>query len=304
MIKIQENKVSIIILTWNKLRCTKLCLNSLYKNTKYPNWELIIVDNNSSDGTQIYLNHFQKNHINCKTIFNSKNEGFARGNNQAITKAHGHYILFLNNDIFITPNWLNHLMICMLSKSNVGIVGAKLIYPQNKKIQHAGVVFSPSGKPFHIYRNQNPSKKCVNVQKTYNAVTAACMLVKRTLLDELKGFDENFKLGSYEDIDLCLRARLKNYLILFCPQCKVYHYEYSTSRQFKSFNRLAKKNFEIFMQKWSKLLKHFNDPALSFYLKFKYRVIEAIEKIIPSFFLQKLQTVFFYSKLSKYLITY
>lgn len=296
MEKPTENLVSIIILTWNKLKFTKYCLYYLYKYTTYPNWELIIVDNGSTDNTPQFLKKFQETHENCRIFLNTQNLGFAKGNNQGITNAKGHYLVFLNNDVFVTANWLFELINCLKSNPQAGIVGTKLLYPHTRKIQHAGVVFSLKGKPFHIYRNQKSTDKRVNIQKSYDAVTAACMLVKRSLLEVIGGFDERFRLGGYEDVDLCLRARLKKAVILYCPKPGILHYEYGSSQQIERFNEIAKSNFRIFMQKWSKLFKYYRDPALTFASNLKYQllslqVIEAIKNRIPSKIWGKLQKI-------------
>lgn len=294
MEKTTENSVTIIILTWNKIQFTKYCLYYLYKYTNYPNWDLIVVDNGSTDETQQFLKKFQRTHENCQIILNSRNLGFAKGNNQGIKQAKGQYIVFLNNDVFVTANWLIELVNCSKSDPNVGIVGTKLIYPQNRRIQHAGVVFSLRGKPFHVYRNQKSTDKQVNIQKSYNAVTAACMLVKRNLIEELGGFDERFKIGGYEDVDLCLRARLKKYIILYCPKSEMLHYEYGSSQQIERFNEMAKRNFSIFMKKWGYLFKFYVDSALTFSSKLKYQflslqLLEAIKNLIPSKIWRNLQ---------------
>jgi len=289
MEKATENSVTIIVLTWNKLKFTKYCLYYLYKYTEYPSWDLIVIDNGSTDNTPQFLKGFQKTHENCQIILNSRNLGFAKGNNQGIKKAKGQYIVFLNNDVFVTANWLTELLNCIHSSPNIGIVGTKLLYPHNRKIQHAGIVFSLRGKPFHIFRNQKSTNIRVNIQKSYNAVTAACMLVKRSLIEELGGFDERFRIGNYEDVDLCLRARLKGYKILYCPKSEMLHNEYGSSRQIERFNEIAKRNFNVFIKKWGGLFKCYIDPALTLSLKLKYQFIETIKNLIPSRILRKLQ---------------
>jgi len=304
MATFENGLASIIVLTFNKLQFTKNFLKYLYKNTKYLPWELIIIDNGSTDGTPQFLKKFQEKVENCHLILNSDNFGFAKGNNQGIKAASGCYIIFMNNDVFVTPNWLNNLIICLESNHKIGIVGAKLVYPRIRKIQHAGIVFSPNGKPFHIHRYRNTTNKNVNTKRTFNAVTAALMLIKKDLLDELGGFDEAYKIGSYEDVDLCLRARLKDFLILYCPQSEAIHYEFTSSRQFKEFNQIAKANFKIFLEKWGHLLKHYKDPALTIYLKMKYLVIDAVDRIIPSKFLMKLQQTRLYSMFRENISTY
>jgi len=298
MEEITENLVSIIILTWNKVKFTKHCLHYLYKFTNYSNWELIVVDNGSTDETQLFLKQFQTTHDNCEIILNDRNLGFAIGNNQGIKKAKGQYLVFLNNDVFVTSNWLTELINCLKANPKVGIVGTKLVYPQSRKIQHAGVVFSLKGKPFHIYRNQRSTNRRVNIQKLYDAVTAACMLIRGNVIKELGGFDERFKIGGYEDVDLCLRARLRKYKILYCPKSEMVHYEYGSFRQIERFNEIAKENFKIFMKKWGKLFKYYVDSSLTFYLKLKYQFlslqfIEFVKNLIPLKLWQKLQKMFY-----------
>ena len=135
----------------------------------------------------------------------------------------------------------------------MGIVGAKLIYPHNRTIQHAGVVFSPNGKPFHIYRGRKFNNKSVNIQKDYNAVTGACMLVKKQLVDELNGFDEKIPLGWGVDIDYTYAVEqlgLKVYLIDYWVN---HHPNYETGHEHEkvdNINELKNKAFEYMRKKW------------------------------------------------------
>jgi len=115
-------KVSIIILTYNNLDYTRQCLESIFQKTEDVRYEIILVDNNSADGTRVYLKNLASEHTNLQVILNTNNEGFARGNNQGAAAAEGEYLVFLNNDVVVTRGWLRGLL-RHVDDPNVGLVG-------------------------------------------------------------------------------------------------------------------------------------------------------------------------------------
>lgn len=283
-------KVSIIILTWNKLETTKKCLNFLEKNTNYPNWEAIIVDNGSNDGTQTFLKHSTKGrNPQFRLILNSRNKGYASGVNQGIRAADGEYILLLNNDVYVLKNWLVSMVETLEKNEKNGIIGAKLIYPSTGRIQHAGIVLLRKTEPLHLYKNSFPDNPKANELRYYNAVTGACMLIRKNIFKEIGLFDEQFKYGGFEDIDFCLRCRIHGFKVVYSPRSIAFHDESISSSQIKNFYKIFKQNHNLFLNKWSSLFERYNDSTLPISFKFKMYLIYGFFRFIPTQFIPSIK---------------
>jgi len=236
--------ISIIIPVFNQLDFTKQCLEALIKNTPDELYEVIIVNNASTDGTREFLACLEGD---IKIINNEENLGFAKACNQGATAASGKYLVFLNNDTKVTPNWLDEMLKCIQEDENRGVVGAKLLY-SNNTVQHAGVAVTDSPHPifpYHIHHKKPSDAPEVNVMKEYQAVTGACMLVRKELFQKMGGFDEEF-LNGYEDVDFCFRVREAGHTVFYCPMGVVYHYESTSEGRFAS----AEHNVKRLHQKW------------------------------------------------------
>ena len=233
-------KTSIIVLTFNGLELNKKCIDSVLKNTE-GDFELIIVDNGSTDGTVSYLNSLEDKRI--EVILNNENRGFAKGNNQGAKKASGETLVFLNNDTEATKNWLPPLKKAIEEK-DVGIAGSKLLYPDGK-IQHAGVAFSPNGMPRHVYRRFGSDFPPANKERELQAVTGACFAIKKDLFNQVGGFDEHY-INGLEDIDLCFKVRDIGLKIMYVPESVAIHSESISKDRFKYYFR----NREHFLKKW------------------------------------------------------
>ncbi|MDO8507922.1 MAG: glycosyltransferase family 2 protein [bacterium] len=233
-------KTSIIIPTYNNVALTKKCLEALKDNTsaKYLD-DVIIVDNASTDGTVGYL----KSTDWIKAVLNKQNLGFARACNQGAKKAGGDALVFLNNDTEVQRGWLEPLLE-KLSGEKVAIASPKMIFP-NGKIQHAGIVVSNDYIPRHLYYNEDPDKESVNKTREFQAVTAACMAIKKDVFEEAGGFDDGYVNGM-EDIDLCFKVKKLGYRIFYCSDSLVIHHESVSEGRYKATN----KNEEIFLKKW------------------------------------------------------
>lgn len=233
---------SIIIPVFNNLSLTRQCLESISENTDVPH-EIIVVDNGSSDGTRDYLYRLEAAG-GVRVITNRTNLGFARASNQGAQAARGDYLVFLNNDTIVQPGWLEEMMACARKDEKIGAVGAKLLYPDDT-IQHAGVVFIENKLVLHIYKNFHRDHPAVNKEREFQAVTAACMLIKRDLFFMIGAFDESYRNG-LEDVDLCLKLREQSYKIIYNPRAVVYHLESKTTGR----NERVKENSQIFRSKW------------------------------------------------------
>lgn len=247
-------KVSIIILNWNKLEYLRNCVSSIEKNTRYPNYEVVVFDNGSKEpGTKEYLGSLKRH----KAVSNPDNIGFARGNNEAVKSSAGEFVLFLNNDTVVHDNWLEPMVKLMLKDPSCGAVGSKLLYPDGT-IQHIGVMFDYRGNSRHIFKKYPPHIPQALETVEREAVTGACLLMRRDVFDRVGGFDGRFRQGS-EDIDLCLKIRELGLKIMYCPESVLTHFEGVTMDTMgKGFKKKStRKNLELFRKKWGAKLDGF-----------------------------------------------
>lgn len=269
--------VSIIILNWNQLTFLKECINSLIKNTEYPNFEIIIVDNGSEErGTKDYLQS-----LPFQVILNSHNLGYARGNNLAAKYAKGEYLVFLNNDTLAQKNWLKPLIDIMNERQDCGVAGSKLLYPDGH-IQHIGVAFDWRGNRRHIYKNYPADIPPAQEVRECEAVTGACFIIRKKIFEDVGGFDDRFKNGS-EDIDLCLKVRAKGYRIFFCPYSVMIHFEKTSLKTRGNFYKKwsTKYNNYLFQKKWSHRLDEFRIFDNFLGLKVRNHYAQELPEILP-----------------------
>jgi len=187
----------------------------------------VVIDNASTDKTAEYLAAF--NMENVKIITNKVNHGFARACNQGAKEASAKYLLFLNNDTEVQEHWVEPLIKILDNDPVVAAAGSKLLYP-DKTIQHAGVIIIDNKvdrDPLlarHIYINEESTLPEANIAKNYQALTAACLLVKKSRFEAVGGFDEGYWNG-YEDVDLCFKLGKMGWKIVYQPESVVVHHE-------------------------------------------------------------------------------
>lgn len=241
-------KVSIIIPTFNNWRFTDKCLNSILNNKNNTStYEIIVVDNASSDETRSSLPSLQQKYRNLKVLLNDTNLGFSKANNIGAKAALGEYLLFLNNDTLVTDKWLDEMVEGCDKNDDVGIVGAKLLY-EDKTIQHSGVAITDSPDPimpYHIFKGKRSDFIPANSFKYFQAVTGACLLIPKKLFFSVDGFDEEY-LNGYEDVDLCFKVGERGKKILYSPKATVIHYESKTPGRFDKVQH----NTERLLSKW------------------------------------------------------
>lgn len=219
--------VSIVIPTRNNARLLERCISSIEARTTYRSFEIIVVDNNSdAPDARAYLQQLRHRVVRFDEPFN-----FARMNNVAVAAATGEHVLFLNDDTeAIDADWLGALLEHS-QRPEVGAVGARLLFP-NDTLQHAGVIVGIQGKAGHAFWGfpaDHPGYyDFARVIRNYSAVTAACLMMRREVFEALGGFDEAFPIA-YNDVDLCLRVRAKDLLVVYTPYATLYHYQ-SASR--------------------------------------------------------------------------
>ncbi|OCR01901.1 glycosyl transferase family 2 [Oscillatoriales cyanobacterium USR001] len=266
--KIADYKlVSIIIPTRNLGNVLDKCLESIFTKSVYPNYEVIVIDNGSTEleTAQIIAKWTAKesNRFRCYPFDIPFN--FSKINNYGVSKAQGDYLLFLNNDTeVITPDWLD-AMVEQAQRSSIGAVGVKLLYADNT-IQHAGVVLGLGGVAGHIYLGfpANFPGYFSNVvgMNNLSAVTGACLMCRREVFESVGGFDEELAVA-YNDVDLCLKMVDQGYQNIYVPHVSLYHYE-SKSRGYEDTTekkeRLSRES-KIIESRWSKFIE--NDPCYS-----------------------------------------
>ena len=257
-------KVSIIIPNKDVKADLKKCIDSIFKST-YTNYEIIIVENNSvKEETFKYYDLLQKEHKNVLVKKIEINEfNFSKINNFGEKYATGEYIILLNNDVkVITPDWIEN-MLGVCQRDDVGIVGAKLLYEDNTT-QHVGVVVGIGGVAGHVNTNLKANDpgyfSRATVINNFSAVTAACLMVKKNIYEEVNGLTEEFKVA-FNDIDFCLKVREKGYLVVLNPFAVLTHYESKTRGLEDTKEKIARFESEIdlFKLKWNEILEK-GDP--------------------------------------------
>ncbi|WP_323109408.1 glycosyltransferase [Pectobacterium carotovorum] len=261
--------VSIIIPTKDQLAMLKRCVTSLLEKTSYTNYELIIVDNNSeTQEALLWLDGIANiDPAKIKVLRYPHPFNFSAMNNAAAQIANGEYFVLLNNDTAIIQNdWLENLLNHGL-RPEVGIVGAKLLYPTGR-IQHAGVVLGLRGPAEHVFIGSGMEDEGylyrLQVDQNYIIVTAACFLVRRSVYFEVGGLDEDAFKVSYNDVDFCLKIREMGYLAVWTPHSVVMHEGSVSQRQVDRIAQEAKnKRFiaeqDSLYKKWLPLIG--KDPS-------------------------------------------
>lgn len=246
-----QGRASVILITYNGLNYTQQCLESVYAHTRYPDFEVVIVDNASQDGTPRYLEAFAQDHANATVILNEENEGFARGNNIGAAGATGEFIVFLNNDTVVTPGWLE------------GLVG----HLQDPEIGMVGPVTNSSGNETRI---EVPYEDLGDMSQFAAEYTAArrgevhdiqalpflCVALRRGVFEEVGPLDERFGLGMFEDDDYAMRVRAHGYRVVYAEDVFVHHWgggsfkEMAPYRYWKLFRENRRKYEEKWGEKW------------------------------------------------------
>lgn len=257
-----EPLVSIIIPNKDQSEALKKCLDSIREKTSYRNYEIIIVENNSEEPeTFAFYKKIAGEKIKIVTWEGEFN--YSAINNFGVRHARGDYLLLLNNDVeIINGDWLTE-MLSHCQRKEVGIVGAKLYYPDNT-IQHAGIIIGIGGIAGSVFvglpRAFSGYLHKASIQLDLSAVTAACMLVKRSVFEQVGGLEEKLKVA-FNDVDFCLRVREKGYLVVYDPYAELYHYESKTrgAEDTKEKIRRFQTEIEYMRSHWIGLLKK-GDP--------------------------------------------
>lgn len=258
-----EPLVSIIIPNKDEKETLETCINSILEKTVYSNYEIIVVENNSeSEEIFSYYKELEEN-SKIRVVTWEQEFNYSKINNYGVDYAEGDYIVLLNNDVeVISEEWLTE-MLANCQRKEVGIVGAKLLYPDNT-VQHSGVIIGLGGIAGHAFvgadRNDPGYFGRAFVQQDLSAVTAACLMVSKAVFEEVGRLEEQLQVA-FNDIDFCLKVREAGYLVVLNPNVLLYHYESKSRGAEDTPEKMRRFQREIkFMeQKWSDILEN-GDP--------------------------------------------
>jgi len=222
----------------------------VWKHTKDVKYEIIVVDN----GSELYDKQLLKQNTSYyKLIELSKNRFFGEGNNIGSENAKGKYLVFLNNDAFVTPNWLMPL-ISAVSSEEVAAAGPKFLYPDGR-LQEAGAYINSDGTAFQRGKFDDPNKPEYNSALEVDYCSAACLIAKHDLFNKVLGFDFCWEPGYYEDTDLCFKLKALNKKIMYVPSSKIFHLENLTFSGLK-LNDIVDINREKFVRRYKNILNN------------------------------------------------
>ena len=252
--------VALIVLNWNGQEYLEACMTSLL-GLDYPDPEIVMVDNGSTDNSVTYVSD---QFPSVRTIETGRNLGYAGGMNVGMELTRSDIAVLLNNDIIVEKDWLAELVRCMESDKCIGIAGCKVLFTDNKTLQHAGGYISlPLGLPDHYgYRETDRGDYDTMVDAEY--VTGAAMAIRRSVVEQLSGMDADFFPIYFEDVDICFRAREKGWRVVYAPKSRLVHLESAT---------MVRDSYPY--------LLHFHQGRLRFLLK-HLQTQEFLEEFVPA----------------------
>lgn len=255
--------VSLIIPTRNAVDLVRQCIESIHSKTTYRNYEIILVDNGSDDDESIKYFGFLETLPGVRVIRDDSPFNYSALNNKAVSFANGEIVGLINNDIeVISPGWLDE-MVSLAMQPGSGAVGARLWYP-NDKLQHGGVIMGPLGLAGHshkmLQRGHHGYFGRASLIQGFSAVTAACLIVKKSIFEEVGGLNEVDLKIAFNDVDLCLKIMEAGYQNIWTPNADLYHHESATRGYEDTPQKIERFNSEVsYMQKrWRKIID--NDP--------------------------------------------
>ncbi|HLC40447.1 MAG TPA: glycosyltransferase, partial [Methylomirabilota bacterium] len=242
-VPVTRPKASVIVLAWNQLEYTRACVESVIRNTKI-SYELVLVDNGSTDGTLDYFRSIP----GAKVVANGTNLGFAAGNNRGIQAAAGDYVVLLNNDTIVTPQWLDGLIACAEEDPSIGIVG-----PMSNCVSGPQQVADASYADLtalddytRVFRERHRGKRL-----PFDRIVGFCMMIRREVIDRIGLLDERFGIGNFEDDDYCLRAKQAGFRLVIAADVFIHHFG---SRTFIGegidFKAAMLQGHKVFKDKW------------------------------------------------------
>ena len=253
---IESPEVSIIILNWNNSALTLKCVESVQCNVSSTSYEVIIVDNGSDPLELMHL----KEGLEPSSVLISLDQNlfFGGGCNIGAKAAHGRFLLFLNNDVLITPGAVDELVALYKSSFSPGAIGPKFLYP-NGLLQEAGAFALPNGRTFQQGKGGiGPDPHFASGVHIVDYCSAACLLIEKDAFIAYEGFDSIFEPAYFEDVDLCLRLRAHGLYTYYASDVTVYHQENATSAALwtgEEIRAILARNSQIFLRRWSSYLE-------------------------------------------------
>jgi GT2 family glycosyltransferase/glycosyltransferase involved in cell wall biosynthesis len=239
---------SVVVLTYNNLALNRLCLQSIFERTDWPNFEVIVVDNASTDGTAEWLQEYARREPRLKVLCNADNRGYSAGNNQGLALARGEYLCLLNNDTVVTHGWLSTLIGHLRARPTLGLVG-----PVSNAVGNDAMV--PVG-----YQNvEDVPAWAAGYCREHHGETFPlpmlgffCVAMPRTVFEKVGMLDETFGIGNFEDDDFCHRVRLAGYELLCARDSFVHHWHRSSFKLLgeEESGRIFAANKQVFETKW------------------------------------------------------
>jgi GT2 family glycosyltransferase len=265
--------ISIVIPTKNQPKVIKRCITSIYKKTTYKNFEIVIVDTGSTDKRVLsWYKKLKRKYPNIQVVdWPEQPFSYSRACNKGAQTARGELLVMLNNDTeVVTPDWLE-IFAGDAQRQEIGAVGCLLFFPDGHHIQHAGIGVGLGGVAANAFsmmtltQTMTPTQHLmVNTKHDMTAVTAACLMIRKSLFEEIGGFAEEFRV-TYNDVDLCLRLRESGYENLYTPYVRLIHHESISvgmpEEQAKRDTNEFQKAKELFLKRWAKYVSH--DPNLN-----------------------------------------
>lgn len=244
-------KVSIIVLTYNNLKINKICIDSIRHNTAYPNYELIIVDNLSTDGTREYLEQLENADTNIKIILNNTNKGFAGGNNIGIEASAGDYVLLLNNDTIVTRGWLTAMTKHLENNPKLGMCGPVTNSIGNEakiKVNYHTI------REMYSFAYRYTTEHLNEEYKNPNVLALFCTMIKREVINSCGMLDEMYGVGMFEDDDYAEAVKQQGYELAIAEDAFIHHFEGASFKKLedKKFRDIYEQNKKLFEEKWAK----------------------------------------------------
>jgi GT2 family glycosyltransferase len=236
--------VVVAIAHWNRVALLRECLDSLRRYTTYPHYRICVFDQGSTDGSHQLLLELG---ADVDVVFSPANVGFVRASNAIAERYPEWDVVFLNNDTRVTRGWLRTLARTAGAAENIGLVGVRLVYPDGR-LQEAGCEVYCDGSVRALGRTDNPESVEFHQRREVDFCSAACLYVKRAVLERVGAFEECYSPGYYEDVDLSFKARAAGFKTVYEPNVTVYHHEYGTAAA--DAHRLMERNQPLFVARW------------------------------------------------------
>jgi len=249
-----DPKVSVVVVTYNNIDLTRLCLDSIEQLTDYDNLEVIVVDNNSTDGSQEYITNWASKKSEYIAILNDDNRGFSAANNQGLQVASGDYLVLLNNDTHVTPGWVRTLIGHLKRNENIGLIG-----PVTNNIgNEAKIDIQYNSMSEMLIKSAEYTRRHIGQVYNLNAAAFFCVMMAREVYEQVGPLDEVFGIGFFEDDDYCRRINQLG-LEVVCAEDVFIHHNLSASfdkLKISFRNELFEKNKKIYEEKWGAWIPH------------------------------------------------